>query len=501
MSTTTSPYVPLINGTGTQVVRGEVARVSATNTFVRAQADSGPHLAGLVGVNGSGTIGAGGNANIFTTGAVVDVLLETGLTPIAGQTVYVSATVAGRGTNVAPGTAVALGTIETVAQYPRTGLVQIALAFGASGGSGFQGAQGSTGVQGAQGFQGTSGSGAQGSQGAQGSTGVQGNQGSQGSTGAQGVTSITTSAPLSGNGTVGTPATIADGAIALTKLAPQANQTLLINVSGGAASPIAGTAAQGQTLLGILPATTFLQLAGVSGGQTAAGDTLTAGSLVLRPNAADFTTGQVIIGTGTAATSAVWDQPTQSLNFGGVTPAGYFINYAKSTNGLSGMTIQNTSAGSSVNNVIRLVNDLGIALTLAMNSSGGTVYPLVGNNGAYIAGQRALAISSGFISPLVCAVHDGTLEIWQAVESGGNRTMKFHASTFIGLFGVTPVGQQVIGANVNNVAASGTTGQFDDFTNGTVYATDYPALHATVYQLTRSVAQLTAALRNLGAGA
>lgn len=188
--TTTSPYVPLINGTGTAVVHGEVVRVSATNTFVRAQADSAPHLAGLVGVNGSGTVGVGGSANIFTVGAMVDVLLETGLTPVAGQTVYVSATVAGRGTNIAPGTAVVLGTIETVAQYARSGIVQIALALatGTSGGSGPQGAQGTQGAQGVAG-----------SQGAQGSQGTSGAQGAQGAPASISIDSVnTTGVTLSG---------------------------------------------------------------------------------------------------------------------------------------------------------------------------------------------------------------------------------------------------------------------------------------------------------------
>jgi hypothetical protein len=70
-----------------------------------------------------------------------------------------------------------------------------------------------------------------------------------------------------------------------------------------------------------------------------------------------------------------------------------------------------------------------------------------------------------------------------------------------GLFGTTPIGQQTVGANVNNVVASGVTGQFDDFTNGVVYATDYAALHATVSQLCRTVAQLTSMSRTYGLGA
>jgi hypothetical protein len=190
-------------------VHGEVVRISAPGTFVRAQADSAPHLAGLVGINGVGSIGPGGSANIFTTGAQVDVLLETGLTPVAGQQVYVSATVAGRGTNVPPGTAVILGVIETAAQYAATGLVQIALALetgasgatgpqgaqgaqGATGAQGFQGTQGAQGATGAQGFQGVAGSGAQGAQGFQGTAGAQGNQGSQGAQGVQGAGTLAT---------------------------------------------------------------------------------------------------------------------------------------------------------------------------------------------------------------------------------------------------------------------------------------------------------------------
>lgn len=70
-----------------------------------------------------------------------------------------------------------------------------------------------------------------------------------------------------------------------------------------------------------------------------------------------------------------------------------------------------------------------------------------------------------------------------------------------GFFGATAVAQPTVGANVNNVVASGTTGQFDDFTSLTVYASDAAAIHADIYQLARSVAQLTVAVRNLGLGA
>jgi hypothetical protein len=154
----------LFNGT-TQIAHGELVRMSANNTFVRAQADTSPHVAGLIGVNGSGVVGPGGPANIFPIGAQLDVLLETGLTPAAGQIVFVSATTAGRGTTVAPVIAVAVGVIEDASAYARTRLVTIGTVAGA----------GAVGAQGAQGFQG-----ATGTQGAQGSAGVQGSQGAQG---------------------------------------------------------------------------------------------------------------------------------------------------------------------------------------------------------------------------------------------------------------------------------------------------------------------------------
>jgi len=80
---------------------------------------------------------------------------------------------------------------------------------------------------------------------------------------------ITTSAPLSGNGSVGTPATIAAGAIALTKLATQAQATVVGNASGsGTVSPTALTATQLTALLnaatsslpGAMTAAQFTQL-------------------------------------------------------------------------------------------------------------------------------------------------------------------------------------------------------------------------------------------------
>lgn len=118
--------------------RGMVVRQSAAanNSIVRAQADSTPHLQGLVGVVESGIIGINGQANVATASASQIVLLETGLTPARGDTLYVSASVAGRGTNVAPSTAVSLGVIVDTSTYSQNNTVTAVLPLvGATAGS------------------------------------------------------------------------------------------------------------------------------------------------------------------------------------------------------------------------------------------------------------------------------------------------------------------------------------------------------------------------------
>lgn len=60
---------------------------------------------------------------------------------------------------------------------------------------------------------------------------------------------IHTSAPLSGDGSVGTPATIAPGAVPLTALAMQVADTFVMNATGGAASPTAASASAAATIL------------------------------------------------------------------------------------------------------------------------------------------------------------------------------------------------------------------------------------------------------------
>ncbi len=100
---------------------------------------------------------------------------------------------------------------------------------------------------------------------------------------------VQTAAPVSGDGSTGSKVTIAAGAIALTKLATQADQTALINVSGGAASPVAGTATQltalinaaSASLSGAMTATQFSKLLGLDA--LARGADLTDASATIQP--------------------------------------------------------------------------------------------------------------------------------------------------------------------------------------------------------------------------
>lgn len=164
------------NGDSVRLTAGMVVRLNGNKTIVRAQADSPPNLQGLCGVVLSGSVAPGSPVNTVMESFRQPVLLETGLTPIAKQTLYVSATVAGCATNVAPANAVAIGTIEDVANYATTSQVFAALSILPSIAGGAQGAQG------AQGSQGATGTGSQGAQGAQGAQGSQGAQGAQANT-------------------------------------------------------------------------------------------------------------------------------------------------------------------------------------------------------------------------------------------------------------------------------------------------------------------------------
>jgi len=105
--------------------RGMVIRVSDDRAVVRAQADTDDNLVGLYGIVGSGIAGVGGNAVVAISHAASEpILLEDGLTPVAGEPLYVSASVAGRATNVAPGIIAPIGVITDVWDYDRNSVVK-----------------------------------------------------------------------------------------------------------------------------------------------------------------------------------------------------------------------------------------------------------------------------------------------------------------------------------------------------------------------------------------
>lgn len=87
---------------------GSVVHVSANRKVALAQADIAAHVSGAVGI-------ALGENFVFSGKA--GVLLEAGLLPLPGDTLYVSATQAGRATNVAPVLPVPFATIYDTSGY------------------------------------------------------------------------------------------------------------------------------------------------------------------------------------------------------------------------------------------------------------------------------------------------------------------------------------------------------------------------------------------------
>ncbi len=162
----------------TSLVVGEVVKLISTRVLEKSIASS---PAGTIGVVMSGAAAAGAADVLVCLGGTPPlVLLETGLTPLAGDTLWVSNSVAGRATNVAPGVRIPIGTIVDARGYARTGGViadvnSLALATAGGGATGATGAAGSpggaTGVTGATGPAGATGVGATGATGATGAAG------------------------------------------------------------------------------------------------------------------------------------------------------------------------------------------------------------------------------------------------------------------------------------------------------------------------------------------
>jgi hypothetical protein len=117
----------LYNAGSVPIARGSIVRLTAgVRQALLAQADSFANLVAVVGAAQSADPGPGGVMQVAIAGEA-QVLLESGLSPQGGETVYVSATQAGQGTTVMPSTGVPIGIIEDASQYAQTGLVTVDL--------------------------------------------------------------------------------------------------------------------------------------------------------------------------------------------------------------------------------------------------------------------------------------------------------------------------------------------------------------------------------------
>jgi hypothetical protein len=111
-----------------------IVRVSADGIVDLASAAGAPTLRGLLGVT-LNAVGGVGPVQVTVAGQAT-ILLEVGLTPLAGDTIYVSSTSPGRGTNVPPMSAVVVATVEDASRYAIDGTVLVNVAAQAASGGG-----------------------------------------------------------------------------------------------------------------------------------------------------------------------------------------------------------------------------------------------------------------------------------------------------------------------------------------------------------------------------
>lgn len=112
-------------GAAVALSRGSVIRASANNVATLALADSAPHIAGTLGV-APGIVASGYPFHAILSGEG-PVLCEVGLTLAAGDKLFVSATVAGRATNVQPANPQVVGTVKDISAYAATRVVTAAI--------------------------------------------------------------------------------------------------------------------------------------------------------------------------------------------------------------------------------------------------------------------------------------------------------------------------------------------------------------------------------------
>jgi hypothetical protein len=127
---TLSPSEVVTNAAATPLLAGEVVRINGDATVTRAQANTEANATGVVGVTLRG-IPVGTPGRIVNSGYAF-VLLEVGLTPVAGDPLWLSAATAGRATNVVPSIPLGLGVIKDASLYAATGGVLVDLSIAAT---------------------------------------------------------------------------------------------------------------------------------------------------------------------------------------------------------------------------------------------------------------------------------------------------------------------------------------------------------------------------------
>jgi len=129
---TSSPSELLINAAATPLLAGEVVRIAGNLTMTRARANTAANATGVVGVTLQ-SVPVGVQGRVVNSGLGF-VLLEAGLTPVAGNSLWLSAATDGRATNVVPSLAVGLGIIKDASIYAATGgvLADLTIASGST---------------------------------------------------------------------------------------------------------------------------------------------------------------------------------------------------------------------------------------------------------------------------------------------------------------------------------------------------------------------------------
>ena len=132
MATDSVTVSPTFNGDSVSLTTGMIVRLKpgANNNVVRAQADSTAHAQGVNGVVISGSAAPTGVVTVVCTGRET-VQMDSGLTPKVGDTVYVSPTTPGKGTNAPPAVVSAIGTIADISNYVTGKTVEVDVAVSA----------------------------------------------------------------------------------------------------------------------------------------------------------------------------------------------------------------------------------------------------------------------------------------------------------------------------------------------------------------------------------